>query len=145
MAQEQTYKNHVRWYPLMHFVVVPLLLLNLIWQIVLLYQAPTWTQGEAVVFALTIILLAIAARLQSLKAQDRVIRLEEKLRYNGLMTPETAAAAAEKLSLGELIALRFACDEELPALVERVMNNEFASSRDIKIAIKKWRPDYVRV
>src|SRR6185503_14087311 len=104
MAQEQTYQNHVRWYPLMHFVVVPLLLLNLIWQIVLLYQAPSWTQGEAVIFGLTIILLAIAARLQSLKAQDRVIRLEERLRYSNLLAPATAELAASKLALGELIA-----------------------------------------
>jgi|ERR1035437_491750 glucan phosphoethanolaminetransferase (alkaline phosphatase superfamily) len=145
MANEQNYKNHVRWFPLMHFVVVPLLLLNLIWQIVLLYQAPGWNRGEAVLFALTIILLGIAARLQSIKAQDRVIRLEERLRYHNLLSSETAEAASANLSLNEMIALRFACDEELPELIERALKREFARPRDIKIAVKKWRPDYVRV
>jgi Family of unknown function (DUF6526) len=145
MAKEQNYKNHVRWFPLMHFVVIPLLLLNLVWQAVLLYQTPGWNQAEALLFALTIILLGLAARLQSLKAQDRIIRLEERLRYNNLLPAETAEAASANLSLNEMIALRFACDEELPELVNHALKREFARPTDIKIAVKKWRPDHVRV
>ena len=145
MANEQNYKNHVRWFPLMHFVVIPLLLLNLIWQSVLLYQAPGWSQAEMVLLAITIILLGLAARLQSLKAQDRIIRLEERLRYHNLLAAETAAAASANLSLHEMIALRFAGDEELSELVERALKREFARPKDIKIAVRKWRPDHVRV
>ena len=97
-----------------------------------------------VLFAVTMVLLALAARLQSLKAQDRVIRLEEKLRYNDLLPSETAGLASS-LPLGHVIALRFACDEELPDLVDRALRREFGKTRDIKQAIKKWRPDNVRV
>jgi len=144
MAVEQNYSNHVRWYPLAHFVVGPLLLLNIIWQGVRLYQEPSWNQAEAVVFAVTVIMLSVAARLQALKAQDRVIRLEEQLRFNRLLSPEVAAKAAN-LDIEKLIALRFASDVELPELLDAVLEKRLHSSKEIKTAIKAWRGDYLRV
>ena len=145
---EQTYSNHTRWYPLFHFVVMPLLVLNLLSHIVRLYLAPPESGRKAlaswVLLSFTLILLALVSRLQALKAQDRVIRLEERLRYREVLTPELAKRA-DGLRTGQIIALRFAPDEELAGLVERTLNGEFAKTKDIKLAIKNWRGDYLRV
>jgi len=89
-------------------------------------------------------LLSVAARLQALKAQDRVIRLEERMRYATVLSPELANRASA-LRTGQMIALRFASDEELSDLVERTLNREFATNKDIKKAIVRWRPDHLRV
>lgn len=144
MTDTQSYSNHVRWYPLFHFVVVPLTFLNLVWQSVILYQYPSWSQAMALVFAVTVILIATAGRFQSLKAQDRTIRLEERLRFRDILPPESAAQASE-LPVSKIIALRFASDGELPELVRRTLSGELATSKDIKLAITDWRPDHLRV
>lgn len=144
MAEKQTYQNHTRWYPFVHFFLVPIFLFNLIWQAVRLYQEPSWDRAEWTFFSLALLLSLPAARLQALKAQDRVIRLEEKLRYKEVL-PADLAAQAENLRTGQIIALRFAPDEELPDLVNRTLNGEFKSTKEIKTAIKNWRGDYLRV
>ncbi|MGB7201432.1 MAG: DUF6526 family protein [Pyrinomonadaceae bacterium] len=144
---EQNYSNHTRWFPLFHFVVVPLLLVNLLSHLVRLYIAEPHSGRKTLAFwtllSFTFILMALAARLQALTVQNRVIRLEEKLRYKAILSPELATKA-ESLSLGQIIALRFASDAELPGLVERTLNGEFAKPKDIKIAIKDWRDDHLR-
>ncbi|MDM7924248.1 MAG: DUF6526 family protein [Pyrinomonadaceae bacterium] len=142
--QTQNYSNHVRWFPLFHFVVSPLLFVLLIWNAVRLYQVPSWDAAMNLVFVFTVILVALAARMQALKAQDRVIRLEERLRYAALLSPELAAKASE-LPLSRVIALRFASDSELESLIAKVINKELATPKDIKLAIKDWRGDFVRV
>ena len=94
MPTEQNYSNHTRWYPLFHFVVMPLLLLNFLDHLVRIftntgdarYDQIGWT-----VLGLTLMLLALSARLMALTVQDRVIRLEERLRYAGLLSPELNA------------------------------------------------------
>ncbi len=141
---QQTYSNHTRWYPLFHFVVVPLLALNFLSHLVRFVMAPSWALGFWTLLGITLILLALASRLQALKAQDRTIRLEEKLRYREVLSPELAARAGG-LSANQIIALRFASDGELAGMVERTLNGEFAKTKDIKLAIKDWRPDYHRV
>ena len=144
MAEQQTYANHTRWFPLVHFVIFPLLLINLIWAIVCTYKEFDWYRVQYLLLSFTVILVSLAARLQALKAQDRVIRLEERLRFKELLSPELAAKA-HGLKTGQIISLRFASDEELPALVERTIAGEFATNKDIKLAIKNWRGDYLRV
>jgi hypothetical protein len=144
MTEEQTYKNHVRWYPLVHFVIMPLVALNLIWQSVRLWQEPSWDRGENVVMAIVFILIVFASRLQALKAQDRVIRLEEQLRYRGVLDAELAEKACD-MRTAHMIALRFAPDAELADLVSRTLNGEFVKSSEVKQAIKNWRGDYHRV
>ncbi len=144
MPETQNYQNHVRWYPLVHFVLTPILLFNLIWHSVRLYQEPNWDRAEFVLLAIGLVLLSLAARLQALKAQDRVIRLEERLRYKELLPPDLAEKAAN-LKTGQIIALRFASDGELPELVQKTLNGEFKDSKTIKLAIKNWRGDFVRV
>ena len=144
MSEQQNYQNHTRWFPLVHFVLFPLLLINLIWHIVRTYQDFSWDRAEFILLAIILILLSFAARLQPLKAQDRVIRLEEQLRYANVL-PKDLAEKASNLRAGQMIALRFASDAELPSLVERTLNGEFAKSGDIKKAITNWRADNFRV
>ncbi|HNQ15086.1 MAG TPA: DUF6526 family protein [Pyrinomonadaceae bacterium] len=144
MAETQNYKNHTRWFPLFHFVITPLLLFNLVWQSYQLYYDRSWDRAEWTLMALVFILITLAARIMALKAQDRVIRLEERLRYEKLL-PADLAAKASTLKTGDIIALRFASDEELPDLANRVVAGEFASTKEIKLAIKNWRGDYLRV
>jgi hypothetical protein len=144
MTEQQTYKNHTRWYPLVHFTIIPLLVFNLIWQIVLLWQERTWDRGESVLMAVVFALIVLTSRLQALKAQDRVIRLEEQLRYRGILPADLAERAAG-LKSSEMIALRFGHDDELAELVKRVLDGELAGNRDIKLAVKNWRGDYHRV
>ncbi|MEP7213845.1 MAG: DUF6526 family protein [Acidobacteriota bacterium] len=144
MPTPQNYQNHARYFPLVHFVVVPLLTINLIYQLVRLYQEPNWDRGMFVVLSLVFILMTIGARLQALKAQDRVIRLEEMLRYERLL-PEEVASASTSLPLGQVIALRFCSDEELADLVRRTGAGEFTKNKEIKRAVKNWRADHHRV
>jgi hypothetical protein len=145
---EQNYSNHTRWYPLFHFVLMPLLLLNFLSHLVRLFMAAPESGRKRlafwVVLSLVFILMALASRLMALKAQDRVIRLEERLRYREVLSPELAKRA-EQLSIGQIVALRFASDGELAGLIERTLNGEFAKTKEIKMAIKNWRGDHLRV
>ena len=129
MSEQQNYNNHTRWFPLVHFVIFPLLLLNLVWQSVMLYFYPSWDRAESILLAITFILLSLAARLQALKVQDRVIRLEEQLRYKDLLSKDLAEKASN-LKTGQMIALRFASDEELPEMVNKTLSGEFKDSKE---------------
>lgn len=144
MSEQQNYNNHVRWYPLVHFVITPILLLNFIWQIYRLYQEQSADRVESLVLAIVLILLSLAARLQSLTAQDRIIRLEERLRYQNVLPPDIAESAAA-LRTGQMLALRFAPDEELLELVRRTLSGELKTGKEIKMAVRNWRGDYLRV
>ena len=144
MKEAQNFKNHVRWYPPFHFVLAPLMLINLIYWAVRLFQEPGWDKGMLVVLAIALILLMLIARQFALTNQDRLIKLEERLRYERLLSPELAEKAAG-LRTHQMIALRFASDEELAGLVERTIGGEFASQKEIKMAVTNWRGDYHRV
>ena len=144
MSEQQTYANHVRWYPLVHFVIFPLLAVLLIWAIVSLVMTPSAGNLWNLLLIIGMVMLSFAARLQALKAQDRLIRLEERLRYRELLGSDLCTRAAG-LRTGQMIALRFASDEELGELLERVLNGELTTSKEIKTAIREWRGDYLRV
>jgi hypothetical protein len=141
--QTQTYKNHARWYPLVHFVIFPLLLVNLGWQIYMLTQERTLDRAEMLLVGVILVLISFAARLQPLRVQDRIIRLEEKLRYHKLL-PHDVAEKASHISMRKMIALRFAPDDELPELVGRILDGKLNSSKEIKTAIENWRGDHLR-
>ena len=144
MSEQQTYANHVRWYPLVHFILFPLLTVLLIWSVVDLVRDFSSDRIWNLLLVSGAILLSFAARLQALKAQDRLIRLEEKLRYRELLGSDLCARA-EGLRTGQMIALRFASDGELGDLLQRVLNGELSTSKEIKMAIREWRGDYLRV
>jgi hypothetical protein len=136
MAETQSYQNHTQYFPLVHFVLFPLFFLNLIWQIVRMIQEPSWDRGELILLAVGFVGLTLAARTQALRAQDRVIRL---------LLPKELAEKAETLKTGQLIALRFASDDELSELVQKALNGEFKDNKEIKLAVNNWRGDYLRV
>ena len=140
----QTYANHARWDPPFHFFAVPASAVNLIlviWNLVLHYD--TLAAWILLLLILTGIVVAFKARLYPLKAQDRVIRLEQRLRLSALLSEPLRSRAGE-LTEAQLIALRFVPDQEAPALVQKALDGKL-SSKDIKKAIMNWQPDYFRV
>jgi len=144
MATTQSFANHTRWHPPFHFFVVPVLLINFIWAVVDFVKAPGRHSGWWIVVSLALALLALIARMNSVKVQDRVIRLEEKLRYQQLLPPALAQQCST-LTIGQIVALRFAGDDELEELVSAVVSGKLTASKDIKQAIKNWRADTFRV
>ena len=100
--------------------------------------------GIAFLLAVALILLFFYARSFALTVQDRVIRLEMTLRLEQLLPPDFQARVQE-FSLDQVIALRFASDEELPDLARRALTEKLTERKTIKKMIKKWRPDFLRV
>ena len=139
----QTFANYMRLDPPYHMFVVPVVGINLLVAIWQLIQNPGFYSAWQVVLAAALIVLALKARMYALKAQDRVIRLEERLRLASLL-PATLCSRIGELSESQLIALRFACDAEVPALVEKTLSGKLAGA-EIKKAIVTWRPDYWRI
>jgi hypothetical protein len=140
----QSFANHTRWHAPFHFFVVPVLLINVIWTIVVFVKQPDRNSGWAIVVALALVVLATLVRLNPLKAQDRLIRLEEQLRYQQVLSPPVRQQAGA-LTPGQMIALRFAGDDELEELVAAVAAGKLTNNGEIKRAIKNWRPDTFRV
>jgi hypothetical protein len=139
----QSFANHARLHPIFHFVLVPILLINLIVSIVWLVREPGFASAWDLVMACALLILATLARSNPLKAQDRIIRLEERLRLYALL-PESERRHIPDLTEEQLIALRFAADEDLPALAQRAVNEKL-TGKQIKQAINNWRPDHFRV
>ncbi len=145
MSQEtQTYANHVRRHPPFHFVLGPIVLLHFLYTAYRLYQTPDIAHVEALLLACGLIVLAVLARTNALRVQDRVIRLEEQLRYQRVLPAELAAQAGQ-LPVRFVVALRFASDAELPGLVREALAGKFAKPDEAKRAIKNWRADTLRV
>jgi hypothetical protein len=146
MSVPQTYKNHVRFDPAWHFFITPLLLLNIIFAVytTIRHWPVHWHFFVWWIVMAIVLLMAVGkARAHSLKVQDRVIRLEERLRFAALL-PADELARSQALTESQYIALRFASDAELPALVKRTLA-ENLTQKQIKEAIESWRPDYFRV
>jgi hypothetical protein len=139
----QSYASHAMIDPAFHFFVLPVLLINIIVVAYLLFRHPGI--GGAWLLLLSITFLVLAARLRSWAThlQDRVIRVEERIRLAAIL-PEPLRARIAELSDSQIVGLRFASDAELPALFQRALD-ERLSRTDIKKAIIDWRPDYSRV
>jgi Family of unknown function (DUF6526) len=146
MPAPQSLKSHTRYDPLFHFVIIPLLLLNLIFSIyITVHNWPAYQHTHLwwIVMAIVFLLMADRSRGSALKAQDRVIRLEERLRLHALL-PAEDRAHIDELTARQLTALRFASDAELPALVHKTLTQNL-EPKAIKQSITAWRPDHHRV
>ena len=140
----QTYANHARYVPLFHFVVFGLLIVNALYR---LYAVVRWFGVGTVIDALlgiALVLFAWSVRTFDARLQDRIIRLEMRLRLARLLPADLQPRIAE-LKPGQLIALRFAPDAELPGLVGEVLAGRLTKSSEIKQRIQTWEPDYFRV
>ena len=140
----QSYENHTRWHAPFHFFVAPVLLTNVVVAVVQLVRDPGLDRGWWLVVSIALLALAGLVRVNPLKVQDRVIRLEESLRYYQLL-PEELAQRAASLTLAQTVALRFASDEELEGLVREVLEGRLTKPAEIKRAVKNWRADTLRV
>ncbi len=142
--KQQNFSNHIRFDPAFHFFLLPVLLITLIAAIVHLVMVPFFWSAWLVVLSVALIVMAgKGGRGNALKAQDRVIRLEERMRLASLLS-EPMRARIWELQERQLIALRFAPDNEVPELVNRTLNENLAP-KQIKQAIQNWRPDHFRV
>jgi hypothetical protein len=139
----QTYKNHARFFPLFHFVAFPILFLNFLNTVRHVWLAPNRSTTWTMVVAFGLVVLALAARVMALTVQDRVIRLEMKLRLLRVLPPELQGRIGQ-LQRAHFVALRFAADDELPGLVREVLDGRLQSTKDIKQRVKNWQADWLR-
>jgi hypothetical protein len=142
-ASPQSFAHHARYDPPFHFFVLPVFAISCIASIVYAIRRPGLCSVWVVVVTIAALVAVFKVRLYALKVQDRVIRLEERLRLKTLLGSGLHPRIAE-LTESQLIALRFASDAELPALATRALNERLAGA-DIKKAIREWRADYWRV
>lgn len=140
----QSFSSHTRWHTPYHFVLFPILFIHFAWCVWRITQALTLEHAEQLLLSVGLLLMMLLVRINPLKAQDRIIRLEEQLRYQRLL-PADLAARASALPVGFMVAMRFASDLELPELAQRAVDGAFAKPKDLKQAIKNWRGDYFRV
>jgi hypothetical protein len=141
--QPQNFANHRRVVPLYHFATFGILALNLIWRLVALVRWTSWTASLDLLVALALLGLFFFTRTFALTVQDRVIRLEMRLRLKEIL-PADLKGRIDELGPGQLVALRFASDAEMADLVREVLTNNIRNRDDIKRRIKDWTPDYLR-
>ena len=140
---EQTYSNHVRFFPPFHFFVAPVLLINVIVTGYHAYTAPSAFGVWELIVAIALMMLALVARVMAISVQDRVIRLEMRLRMRELL-PADLQARIPEITREQCVGLRFASDAELPALVRKVLAGELKTTKEIKKQVGQWQADYLR-
>ena len=146
MAETQSFKSHTRWDPLFHFFILPVLLANVVISIVFyIHHRTVWPLGGIWLIVLSIVLFMVAGKSRgyALGVQDRVIRVEERLRIASLVSA-SELIELESLAMRQYIGLRFASNPELPDLARRAIREKL-TEKQIKAAIASWRPDNDRI
>ena len=144
MPAEQNLANHTRFFPPFHFFVLPVMLANLGVQIYWMKDFGFTFRGIfGVLVALALLLGFLCSRLMALTVQDRLIRLEEQLRYARLLPADLQSRIGE-FTIAQIVSLRFASDAELPALARKVLDGKMQDRKAIKQMIQNWKPDYAR-
>src|SRR5829696_7521542 len=143
---EQGYSNHSRYVPGFHFVTLGILAVNLLWSLYRLFQpyseqVPVFDRILAVLVAGGLAALAYYARVFPLAVQDRVIRNEMHARLEAALPPDLRPRIGE-LRRGQIVALRFASDEELPELTRQILEGKLNRGDEIKRAVRTWRADH---
>ena len=139
----QTLQNHTRLLPSFHFFVLPILFINVLYMIWNAFQTPSGSTAWALVVAAALLTFSLVARTMVLRVQDRVIRLEMRLRLRETLPAELRNRVHE-LTPRQLVALRFASDAEMPDLVREVLAGNLTSSKAIKGRVQNWQADYLR-
>lgn len=142
--RSQTFANHARYVPMFHFVGGALLAIWLYSSVARVVREPSLYHTYELCPPLALAIAYWYARVFALAAQDRVIRLELRLRLKDLLPPREFARFDE-LTPGQVVALRFASDAELPALVAEVLDGKLVRPADIKKRIQNWQADWWRV
>jgi hypothetical protein len=140
----QTFENHTRYVPLYHFVLFGILMINLVWSVVRIVRHPSVDAAVALLIAFGLLILFFYARQFALTMQDRLIRLEMRLRLVKVLPADLAQRIGE-LTVSQLIGLRFASNEELPELVRKVLAEGISDRTAIKRMVRIWQGDYLRV
>ena len=141
--QAQNAANHARYVPGFHFVTGTLVLINLIWSVYNVYAARNLAAVQGLAIGVILFAFFVYLRAFPVRVQDRLIRLEERLRLARLLPPDMQSRSDE-FTADQLIALRFASDAEVPALAKRVMTERITSRKEIKAMVKDWRADTMR-
>ena len=145
MAEEtQTFSTHRRWIPAWHFFALPVLFINVFFEVARFWRDPRLVNGWAVLVAIALATGIFISRSMPLRAQDRIIRLEERIRLERVL-PGDMRGRIGNLTAEQFIGLRFAPDDEVPELTKRALSGELKTRADIKRAIRNWRPDHMRV
>ena len=142
--QQQSFQNHARMVPAYHYFIFGALTINLVLSMMDLFGAPSLRSVAGVLTAAALIVLAFYARVFALKAQDRVIRLEMRLRMKELLPADLQPRISE-FTPRQLVAMRFAGDAELPDLAAKVLAGNVQDTKTIKSMIKDWQGDFLRV
>jgi len=140
----QNYASHRRWIPTFHFFALPVLLINVFVTGVQFAKNPHPISAWLVVVAIALFIGVFELRGMPLRAQDRIIRIEERARLERLVPADLRGRIGE-LTATQLIAIRFAPDDEVPDLTRRALNGDLKTQGDIKRAIRNWRADHLRV
>jgi Family of unknown function (DUF6526) len=141
---EQSFEHHAKWVPPFHFFLLPVLLINVGFSIY--WCVKTWfTVGGVlnVIVAVAIFVGFGVGRGMVLKVQDRVIRIEERIRFERVLPADMHPRISE-FTIDQLVALRFASNAELPELARKVLDENLKGRKEIKRMIKTWRPDFTR-
>lgn len=139
----QTLQNHAKFVPVYHFVAFPIFLANLIWSWYRLFQLQTVDSLVAALTATALVVLFFMARVFALRVQDRVIRLEMRLRLREVLPLGLHPRIAD-FTPAQLVAMRFASDAELPDLAVAVLRDHIHDKKVIKQMIKDWNADHLR-
>ena len=139
----QTYANHRAMPSLLFIAAFLALVVNMVWQAIGVFQVPGFGSVMALLVALALVVAMLVARRSAQIIQDRIIRLEMRLRLQRVLPAERHADAA-RLTLAQLVALRFASDAELPGLVQDALAQSLSNDA-IKRKITDWQADWLRV
>ena len=141
---EQNYANHRRLHPWYHLVIVPILAINAVSTLVAAIRWPGVRTAWQFVVASAIVGMSVLLRTYGLQNQNRIIRLEERVRLAALL-PSELRGRINEIRMGDLLGLRFASDEEVSDVTRRILAGELNGRDAIKRAVKNWRPDYHRL
>ena len=143
MPTTQNFENHARVVPAYHMVTFGIFVINFIWSVYELIHRPSGQTTISLLLSIAFLLLFFYARIFVLTVQDRVIRLEMRLRMQQVLPADLRSRAGE-FSINQLVALRFASDDELPAIALKVLDEKIEERKAIKKLVKNWQPDFLR-